>query len=229
MKRFSFIFKFLPLLMCFVLFSVGFASWTAVKPIGESASASAGMIASNVYQCAKVSNIDVFDYTSFHFLDTSNLSDPKPTDVGYINVECEIDIDECKARIAEKGDSWNNTLDITVALFYSGVDDSVKLFDEVDDGSYYRSVTASLVGQSATGVKLANSGSVLNVEAKLTGLANSGKCKFNIKFAINIPENLQGTDTALNFISLFGKHFYKLNGNSSNINFIATTAVKNVE
>lgn len=230
MKKIGLLFSVLPLLMCVVIFSVGFASWTASIPI--SGTSSIGITSNNVYYSTdyvNVSEIDIFDYTSFHFLDTSDEAAPVPSDVGYITVRCKIDIDACKSRIVERGKVWDGTLDLTVALFYSGVDGGVELFGERDDGGYYRSVSASVEGLTASDCTLTNMGTIVEAEATLVDLPNSGECCVDVKFALNIPENLKGTETALNFIDLFGKYFEKVDDTKSNIIFIASARIDDVE
>ena len=115
LKRISVFFTVFPLLISLLLFSVGFASWTAVVPVSDAYTQEIGMSVDNVYYSTdyiKVKKIDLFKYTSFHFLDSSD----QASDVGYITVKCEIDLGACKMRLEEKGKSWDGTLDLSLAL-----------------------------------------------------------------------------------------------------------------
>ena len=224
MKKIKFVFMFLPMLICIAIFSIGFASWSVLPSSGGSMGVS--VTVDDVYYSTDyvtVNSIDVSDYTTLHFLDSGAASDE-----GYITVTCQIDLDACYNRMISKGKTWDGTLSLSVALFYSNVlDGGTSLFSDVDDGTYYKKVTAIVDGVNASSCNLVNNGAIVEANAELTGLSSTGKCTFDMKFVLNIPEKLKDTDTPANFRYLFGQ--YLKNTQDDKTVFISSARVVDVE
>lgn len=228
MKRSSFLLAVLPFLICAMMFSVGFSTWTLAAPVEESTETSFSISVDEVHKTNEfitVTAMEMFGYSSLHFVD----SEGNPSDTGSIVVTCEVKIDNCKK---EMGDAWNGQLDVRIDLLYSnlclGDGESYELFAPLSNG-FKKDVSAYLrVGETRTAVSIQNEGSFVYAQATVSpGVSATGTYSFGLEFVFDIPMNKPETSVPSNFRQVFGKYLKNKTGDVTD--FIATARVLSTE
>lgn len=229
MKKSKIFLTVLPILVCMFFFSIGFASWTVVVPVSKSTDTAGDLIVDKVYNSTDyitVDSIAVFDYSSLHFLNSG-----KASDSGSVIVTCTVDLEKCRSRFEEKNQTWSGKLTVSTSLTYANVialDGSESLFAEINDGTYYRKVTANIkVGDSATACTVNNGGSFVTATGTLENLASTGMYTFGLEFVISIPEDMPGTDIPANFRHCFGQYLKSFTDDKTE--FIAAARITETE
>ena len=228
MKKTQTLLAILPCLIAMLLFSVGFSTWTLVAPVEKSAETSFSVSVDSVNRTDKfieVSAMEMFKYSSLHFVD----SEDAPTDKGSVVVTCEVDIDACKEKL---GAAWDGYLDVRVDLLYANLcldsGESYELFAPLS-GEYKKSISANfLYGSTSSACQIENYGSFVYATAKINpGTSATGSYSFGIEFVFDIPMNKPDSTTPSNFRHVFGK--YLKNKTSDKTDFIATARITSVE
>lgn len=240
MKKTTAVLLVFPLLVLTCLFSVGFSSWLVATPPSDSSSASLGIVTEGVYMSDEYISVPedsqgekgiyISKYSSLHFLDADN----KPSDSGSIVVTCEVNVDKLCERLSEKGIAYEKSITYVVVLSYESILDGgegYKLFEPIDDGSYYRSVSVNtVVGENRTAISsdgIKNLGDTVIATGTVTHLPNSGTFTFGVEFVLNIPEMLKDTETPANFRHLFGKYISNIKDNETK--FLASARIVETE
>ncbi len=248
MKKMTAVLLIFPVFVLTSLFSVGFSSWFVTSPVYVSSTTTFGVVTEGVYMSddyisipeyvygengeLEQKGIYISRYSSLHFL----APDGKPSDTGSIIVTCDVDVDKLKERLSEKGLEYENSITYVVTLTYENILDGgsgYKLFETVDDGTYYRSVSGvnTLVGENKTAVSnIQNLGDALIATGTVSGLGDSGTFTFGVEFVLNIPEMLKDAETPANFRHCFGKYISnKANGETKITKFSASARIVETE
>ncbi|MBO7304650.1 MAG: hypothetical protein J6V09_05450 [Clostridia bacterium] len=227
MKNAKIVLAILPFLVCALLFSVGFSTWTLAVPSEVSAETSFSVSVAPIYKADEfisVTKMDMFKYSSLHFVDSNGA----PSDVGSLVVSCEVDLDACREALGSK---WNGALSVRIDLLYSNLcledGESYNLFQEIS-GEYQKSMGANLiVGDTKTACSLTNGGSYVSVTATVNpGTAATGTYSFGLEFAFNVPMNKPNTEIPSNFRHVFGK--YLKNKPNDKTDFIVTARITEI-
>ena len=221
--------KYIPILMSILvsvfMFSVGFSSWLVINPT-VSGDQSGSFSAYEVYQHIVYTRQDMFQYSSLHFSNSKR----EALDQGTISTYYTLYIDECNK---EFGSDWQ----VTFTLSYANIVGTLKegLFSGVNDGTYSRSISASVIGStygdfsgtaaSTLTADVVNNGTSVVVTVASSALSKSGTYYLRVDHIFNIPKNTT-EDVPSNFRHMFGQ--YLKNFDNDKTEFITTAEVEKI-
>lgn len=205
-KRIKFIALLMSVAMALTLFTSGFAVWYHFKPIDTTYNESIDSFGvDDSTSFIKLTNMQVFEFSSLYFIKYDSGGKKEPTDEGKITVKYNVNIDNCKRLLSEAGETYDNTLTVELTLGYENLtDSSYKLFEEINEGNNVKTISARINDISVDASGIANNGEIITVTHTLTGLPDSGTYDMTVEYVFNVPYNNE--EKIGNFRNNFGKY-----------------------